>query len=657
MRCLNCFKEIEDDVCPHCGTVNGEFKNKLNCLQPGTTLAEGRYVIGKAINAGGFGIVYKAFDTTLEIIVAIKEFFPSALATRVVGKKDIVIIENTRGLSFSESKESFLLEARIMEKLKGNPNIVFGRDWFEENNTAYIVMEFIEGINVRDFMNMNEDNKLDLESTEWIVKQIINALKDIHKQGYIFRDLTPDNIMITTQLDSEGHNIIKLIDFGAAVKVNTNVDTATDDIILKPGYAPIEQYVSGGVLGEYTDVYALGATIYRMLTGLVPYESTDRNNEDILEKITEIDETIPEYIDKTVMKAMAIDKKIRFQTIDDFEKAFIHDQEVLYPEEELRRLKLRKNAFFGLLMCVCVALFGVTFYIQQQRSVGIKNINITADTISIAFPYESEDDKEYLQDIITSYSETNNEITVEVEFIPKSSYESTIKSKSELPTVFFNDNYVDVNRLYELDELFDSINLDQYYFLKENTEKLKYQIPLGFDVAVCYVNINLGDSENPLELTDVNDKVAFNTDYLLSLNDSNIQFATKEQFLNENVAYYVGNLSEWRDVYNKLGGYWTVKPFTNKANIRLGDYVSISNNATDNQKNAAMLLVYELLSDLAQNDRYIQMNGLAPINKDTCDKFVEFHQEMNFIVDQKDEYIYYLDTIDENNRAVENLNK
>src|SRR5699024_8900986 len=136
-----------------------------------------------------------------------------------------------------------------------------------------------------------------------ITRQIINALKDIHSQGYIFRDLTPDNIMITTEYDEQGHNIVKLIDFGAAVDINTSVDTSKDDIILKPGYAPIEQYVSGGILGAYTDIYALGATIYRMLSGVVPYEVTDRNKNDILEKLIDIDNTIPEYIDRTVMKA------------------------------------------------------------------------------------------------------------------------------------------------------------------------------------------------------------------------------------------------------------------------------------------------------------------------------------------------------------------
>ena len=146
----------------------------------------------------------------------------------------------------------------------------------------------------------------------------------------------------------------------------------------------------------------------------------------LLERLVEIDETIPEYIDRTVMKAMAIDKKIRFQTVDDFEAAFIHEQEVLYPEEELRKLRIRKRLFFGMLGCIVVALVGVTFYIQHQRSIGIKNIEITEDKISIAFPYSDDRDKQYLQEIVSSYKETHNQIEVDVQFINKNVYSQTI---------------------------------------------------------------------------------------------------------------------------------------------------------------------------------------------------------------------------------------
>ncbi len=636
MRCLNCFREInEDKICSFCHSHQENVKNKLNCLQPGVTLNEGRYLIGKAINAGGFGIVYKAFDRTLEIVVAIKEFFPSQLASRVVRRKEIVLIENTRGISFAESKESFLNEARIMEKLKENPNIVSSRDWFEENNTAYIVMEYIEGINVRDFLIQNE-NKLDVESTQSIVKQIINALKYIHEKGYIFRDLTPDNIMITTDYDNEGHNIIKLIDFGAVVNMNATVDTAHDDVILKPGYAPIEQYVSGGVLGAYTDVYALGATAYRMLSGLVPYEVTDRNENDLLEKLVKLNESIPEYIDRTIMKAMAVDKKVRFQTVEEFEKAFIQEQQVLYPEEELRKLRNKKRIFFTFFMVICVALAGVGIYIKDKKNTGLNHIEVTADKISVILPYTNESDKKYLDEIVTDYIKKQKVIKVDTKWVQKAEYQNYIQSLDKLPTVFINEGYISQEKMASLNILLESLNSNDYYFYDDYMEHFEYQLPLGFDMAVCYVNLNKGDVETPLLKKEVNSTVGFNQDYFFTLDkDQKNLISTKQKFLSEQIPYYVGNVTEWKDIYQALNGYWDVKSFNNTAYIHFGDYISVSKNETYNQRIAGMLFIYELLSDLAQNNRYIQADGLLPVNKETCQLFIKLNPSFNFIIQEK----------------------
>lgn len=656
MRCVNCFKEIDDnEICPYC--KNNKIKNKPNCLQPGTLLNEGRYMIGKALNAGGFGIVYKAYDLKLEIIVAIKEFFPASLATRVIGKKDIILVENTRGISFEQSKEGFLTEAKIIEKFKNNPNIVSGRDWFEENNTAYIVMEFIEGINVRDYMQQS-DNKLDLESVEWIIKQIINALKEIHGKGYIFRDLTPDNIMITTEYDDFGHNIVKVIDFGAAVSINTRVDTANDDIVLKPGYAPIEQYVSGGILGPYTDIYALGATIYRMLSGLVPYEVTDRNKKDVLEKLVDIDNSIPEYIDRTIMKAMAIDKKIRFQTIEEFESAFFHNKEVLYPEEELRKLKNKKRIFFALMVTVCIALVGVGLFIKNRKDTGIKNIVLEKDTITVMIPYQDEIEKDSFQEIVNNYESENKEILVNVEYVLENEYFKTLKSREKYPTVFFNDGSIKNNKLASLDSLIDSLNLNDYYYFDEAKDKFKTAIPLGFDAAVCYVNSNMEDiDEFNLNMLK-NTPVAYNLDYLLSISKkyySNLK--EKETFYREEVPYYIGNITEWEEITEKLPGQWTAIPFTDTLQVQFGDYVSISKTASKNQQNAGLLFIYKLLSDLAQNNRYIQNTGLIPINRETYELYFDVNINFSFVKGYKKSFVYYLDEINKNKNYIKIYNE
>ena len=528
-----------------------------------------------------------------------------------------------------------------MEKFKTNPNVCAGYDWFEENNTAYIVMEYIDGINVRDFMQTN-DNKLDLESTKWIARQVMNALKDIHAKGYVFRDLTPDNIMITTDYDENGHNIVKLIDFGAAVNINTTVDTAHDDVILKPGYAPIEQYVTGGILGSYTDIYALGASIYRMLSGLVPYEATDRNKEDCLEHLVDIDDTIPEYIDRSVMKAMAIDKKIRFQTVEDFEKAFINEQEVMYPEEELAKLRRRKKVFFVLLIVICLVLAGVLFYVKQKRDVGIKNITVKKDQITVMLPYQEENDKKLMSEVIADYEKVNEQITVKVEFVKEDEYYQTLSEKEKLPTVFLTDGSMATNKLCDLNELLDSMNLDNYYFFEENRDQFKKAIPLGYDAAVCYVNTAMGDEDGIFKESQVNEQVAFNEDYAKTLASKKKNYKNKDDFLNEQVAYYIGNISEWDEIAEKFPGHWSAKAYTSTLKVRYGDFVAISNEASSNQQNAGMLFIYELLTDLAQNNTYIQNGGidLLPVNEETCEIFFKTHSDFDFIEEIEEAKVY-----------------
>lgn len=661
MRCLNCFKEFDETTsseCPHCHEVMNEFHNKSNCLQPGVMLGGGRYIVGKALNAGGFGIVYRAFDNTLEIIVAIKEFFPSHLASRVLGTKEVILIENNRGLTFAESKESFLNEARIMEKFKNNDNIVGSRDWFEENNTAYIVMDYIEGINVRDYLLQFEDKKLDLESAQWIAKQMINALRDIHEAGYVFRDLTPDNIMITTDTDENGNNYVKLIDFGAAVNINTEVDTAKDDVILKPGYAPIEQYKSGGVLGSYTDIYALGATIYRILTGVVPYEVTDRDKEDHLEKLTDFNSTIPEYIDRTVMKAMAIDKKIRFQNIDEFEAAFINEKEVLYPEEELRKLKRRKYGLFSLLFVLCIALGIGVFYIKSKRDVGIKNIVVSKDTITVMLPINNVRETEYLQEIISDYEKENEQITVDASFVAINDYIRVLNEKKELPTVFFNNGYISNDSLADLSELLDSINLDNYKYFSSK-ENFKYAIPLGFDATVCYTNTSMSNNIEKMQIDHLKtNKVAYNLQYFQAISNQIddipiTNLLSREDFLNEKTAYYVGGISEWEDIYKKFSGYWNVIPFTDTVEVKYGDYVSINKNTSTNKQHAGMLFIYELLSDLAQDNRYLQCdNHVVPVNNYTYEKYMKAHKEMLIIDEMSNVNQRYLTDVEKNKKLV-----
>ena len=307
-KCYSCFKECDDGIstCPFCGEeINTTPKEPIHLI-PGTILAE-RYLIGKAVGAGGFGIIYKALDQKLGTIVAVKEFFAGRLVTRAAGTKDVIINKKSQA-EFQYRKSRFLAEARNMAKFGAHRSIPNVFEFFEENNTAYIVMELLQGVGLNDYLR-NNGGKIDVDFAVMIANEIGNALKSMHEIGIIHRDVAPDNIYINSDKDLS----IKLLDLGAAKLTDSTEEVI--DIILKPGYSPVEQYDNTMSIGPWTDVYALGASLYVMLTGVKPDESTNRKIEDVLVPPNEINPEISENLSNTIMKAMALDKHMRFKNI------------------------------------------------------------------------------------------------------------------------------------------------------------------------------------------------------------------------------------------------------------------------------------------------------------------------------------------------------
>lgn len=283
-------------------------------LIPGTMLA-GRYLIGTALGAGGFGITYRAYDTLLSASVAIKEYYPGGLVSRYPGHTEISVYSGDRSQQFSYGKDKFMEEARSLAKFSSHANIVNVLDFMEENGTAYIVMEFLEGVTLKEVLKNNK-KPMELEEAFTIILPIIDALKTLHSQGLIHRDVSPDNIF----LKKDGG--VKLIDFGAA-RFSLGEKESTLSIILKPGYAPPEQYRSKSRQGPFSDVYAMGGCLYRMLTGVAPEESLGRVLDDAQKKAYEINPKVSKNISDILDKAMSVSIDGRYQTMAEFESAIL----------------------------------------------------------------------------------------------------------------------------------------------------------------------------------------------------------------------------------------------------------------------------------------------------------------------------------------------
>ena len=285
------------------------MEENLHCLRKETRLI-GRYTIEGVLGQGGFGITYLGIDELHEKKVAIKEFFPQGIVTRNIEYQDTVTVTFVgEKENYEKGKERFLKEARTMAKFSKDEGIVKALDFFEINNTAYIVMEYLEGITLKQYLRENQ--RIAPEDLIELLVPLIESLDEIHSQGMIHRDISPDNIMVLP----DGR--IKLMDFGAA-RDYTEFGEKSLSIVLKPGYAPPEQYQTHGVQGPWTDIYALCATMYKCITGENPPDAIERVMDDSLKKISEFGIVIPPQEEAAIIKGMSVSAKDRYQDIKDF---------------------------------------------------------------------------------------------------------------------------------------------------------------------------------------------------------------------------------------------------------------------------------------------------------------------------------------------------
>ena len=321
--CYNCFQEREtqEGPCPYCGFDLAENEKKFPVALRAGIVLNGRYIIGRVLGQGGFGITYLAWDTKLEARVAVKEFMPNEIATRVGTTVSVAVESRTE--DFTYGAERFQEEARTLAKFMGQPNIAGVTDYFDENDTSYFVMDYIEGISFKTYI-ANHGGKVSVEEALNVMIPVLRALTAVHAEGFIHRDVTPDNIYITKD------GIVKLLDFGSA-RYSIGDKSKSLDVILKVGYAPKEQYIRRSRQGPFTDVYSCAACFYAAITGFLPPESLERMDEDTLVPISQCGIDIPEYLDKAILKGLAVQPEDRFQSAAEFLDAIEQQQVVEVP--------------------------------------------------------------------------------------------------------------------------------------------------------------------------------------------------------------------------------------------------------------------------------------------------------------------------------------
>lgn len=309
--CLHCFGTLNQrGFCPVCQKKANDKETSPLAL-PLRTLLSNRYLLSKPLGVGGFGVTYLGWDLTASRRVAVKEFFPKGFATRDAKSGKVNVTGPKEIASFNHWRKAFVQEAQILMRINHLHGVVRLLDFFEANNTAYIVMDFLDGVSLHKYLTTH-GRKLSVADALKIVRPVLDSLVVLHQYGVIHKDISPENIMIVQ------NKYVKLIDFGAASLFKQG-NTEKPFMVLKAGYSPIELYKPEQYKqGPWSDVYQMGATIYNCITGYIPADAPTRMTNDLLPRPTALGAKIPIAVENALMKSLQILPEDRYANVGDF---------------------------------------------------------------------------------------------------------------------------------------------------------------------------------------------------------------------------------------------------------------------------------------------------------------------------------------------------
>lgn len=551
----------------------------VNCLKAGTILND-RYEIEKTVGEGGFGIVYMARDNALEINVAIKEFFVGRLCARKPGERDVEV----KGMGkiaeeYTYRRQRFLTEARNLAKFSKHKNIVNVYDYFEENNTAYLVMEYLEGISLSAFLKQNK-GKISEENAVEIAEAVSQALSAMHKEKIYHLDVAPDNIFLCPK------NVIKLIDFGAA-KFGENEETVKD-VILKPGFSPAEQYINNGKVGAYSDIYALSATLYRAVTGVKPPESTNRKMFDTLREPKDINPEFSQGFSDALMKGLRMEPELRFQKIEDFMAALRGNKKVRSKEKELRIRKIRNITAVGLTLAAVIAAVMLIFFRKKQNDENESHSLAEASFTLMICADEGSDKENAFRELAENFSSANSGVTIEVLAVNEAEYVAKLAELSDegkLPELFetveAEDSGISGLRTSEIisDDIISKCSFladyESYYGNKNNIFPLCFTLPVAAVITSGEVELDYASDY----FTSVAD---FACDYAVTEDNAELMeknfgkevisvAQSREDFYADRTSVYLSTTLEMREIKEAMQSYGHKFVFYDSDNLK-GEY-------------------------------------------------------------------------------------
>lgn len=376
--CMGCMEYIDNNIttCPSCGYDGATLRQESYYLAPGTVVGE-RYIVGRAMSYEGDTVVYLGMDAERKRKVIIKEYLPVDFSTRWQGEKEITIYSGDALGQFEQGLTVFLNEANRIRQLHDVPGIVRIYDCVAENDTGYVISEYLEGSTLKEMLDSGK--RFTPEEAKDFAVQILPGLHMVHSMGIIHCDIAPETIMITSKSG------IGLMDFGAARYV-TAVDSRSLAILLKHGYAPEEQYRSRGERGPWTDVYALAAVMYRMITGRVPDGSVDRALVDELKAPSGLGIHISESMENAMMNALNVYQRDRTPSaqvfLDELNSGYVKRIRAKKQRYETGKFPGWAKGFVAGLLCLAAAGGGIVGYqLMNSGAEQGKNTSVLAPDI------------------------------------------------------------------------------------------------------------------------------------------------------------------------------------------------------------------------------------------------------------------------------------
>jgi|GEM_PF-2485214 len=632
-----------------------------NAPLPVGWILNGRYTIVNVLGKGSFSFVYLALDGYSQVYTAIKELYVPGLCGRRTGSSVVELASPDNQQQFGYLLARYAEEYAAVRSLAGEPRVVDYYDLFYENNTAYIVMEYIRGMSVRG-MTESSGGRMTPVQVQNIVSELLTGLSSIHEEGYLHRDIKPENVIITQD------GSIKIIDFGAARLSDKEADDSElkYDKVFTQGYAPPEQFADSRRQGPETDVYAAGALCYYMLSGQIPCPSMDRkmSSYDPLKPLGMIRSDIPQYMIKAIDRAMELKPELRFRSAAAFSRGLIGRKKVK-SADQIKRSKIFRRTVFAAAIIAALAC-AASIFIDRLIPNPVRDL-ITSDVrLAVIIPVDhdpnvAEIQKDMWEDIcddFCTYVEDQSGHSAKLEI----TYAAVGSKYTQEVQKYASDNnggvivagnsryHPDIrpdNCLPDFSSLIDPTTLVIGSAMNENSTG----VPVSFDTLVLYINEKLLSSSGWQEdLPDSIDRISeiippegivpLMTDELIYNDYSRTAMYSSdplEDFCKGKAVCYIGFAGDADIIERELPGYCSLSPlpdFDAEEHIFPCEW-GVLGNAAPLELNAAQVFLAFLSSENTQEILCIRNNGGFPANSNTLQKYLDYYPQFEDVINQE----------------------